>query len=56
MERDDKEEEEEEEKKGERKANAFIIVVGELGDLSRNKIFTFCRLLFPRTSFFSFLY
>jgi hypothetical protein len=39
-----------------RKANAFIIVVGELGDLSRNKIFTFCRLLFPRTSFFSFLY
>jgi len=39
----------------ERKANAFIIVVGELGDLSRNKSFSFCRLLFPCTSFFSFL-
>ncbi len=39
----------------ERKAKAFIIVVGELGDLSRNKIFSFCRLLFPRTSFFSLL-
>jgi hypothetical protein len=37
----------------ERKAKAFIIVVGELGDLSRNKIFSFSTLLFS-THFFLF--
>ncbi len=40
---------------GERKANAFIIVVGVLGDLSRNKIFLFVVSYFPNTSFFPLL-